>query len=67
MGCSERLLLIRGVLVILGWAGVVATIDLAACRLQHRGDCQQQAQAVQAASALGIGWIGGMLTKHPDP
>jgi hypothetical protein len=66
MGCTERLLLIRALLGLLAAGMVVAVIDLGACRLQRRGDCQQQTQAVAAASGAAIGWIGGVLTKHPE-
>lgn len=65
MGCPERLLLLRSLLAILGAAFVVAVIDLGSCRVMNR-NCAQQDQAVTAASSAAAGWIGGVLTKHPE-
>lgn len=66
MGCPERRELQRALLGFLAAAMVVAIADLSGCRLRAQNDCQQQVQAVSVASGAAAGWIGGVLTKHPE-
>jgi hypothetical protein len=63
---NERSYLLRCLVGLLAAGIVIGAIDLAACRLRTRANCDPQSSAVFAAVGAAAGWIGGILTKSPQ-